>query len=201
VTQPELAIIAATTTTHVNLACTRRIVPPRGRAGQAVVAFLSCAIFACVGTGEGVPDPVPDDSAVPRTFDDIQAMIFDPACATQCHRGGAAPKGLSMEARLAFDQLVNVPSVELPEMMRVAPGRPEESFLIVKVASGDRRRVGARMPRNGPPFLSSRQVRALRLWIRDGATEDWVDTSSASPTVSTSSLVWRDDFEEGEDEE
>lgn len=59
--------------------------------------------------------------------------------------------------------------------MRVEPGWPEDSYLIVKIASTDPRRVGSRMPRTGPPFVSGRQVQAVKRWIRDGAAEDWID--------------------------
>ncbi len=132
------------------------------------------AAGGCVGSGEGVPAPTTGSGIAPRTWPEIQKMILTPACAQQCHRGGAAPKALSLEPNRALKQLVGVPSVEVPSMLRVAPGSPEKSFLLTKVVSSDPRRVGARMPRNGPPFLSFAQVRSLRLWIAAGATADWV---------------------------
>jgi len=99
-----------------------------------------------------VPETEGDPGAIPRTFPELQGFIFEPVCAAQCHRGGAAPKGLSLESRRAASDLVGVPSVELPELLRVAPGQPEQSFIVVKLAPFDARRVGSRMPRNGPPF-------------------------------------------------
>ena len=138
-----------------------------------VCCLLSIASAACVGTGLGVPDLEGEAGEVPKSYADIQTLIFDPLCAT-CHRGGAAPKGLSLEADRAIDQLVRVPSAEAPSLMRVAPGQPDESYLVVKLTPSDARRVGARMPRTGPPYLSNPQVRAIRQWIRDGALENWV---------------------------
>lgn len=123
----------------------------------------------------GVPNEEPDPGAVPETFQDIQTMIFDPMCAAQCHTGGAAPKGLTLEAGRSVRSLVGVPSVEVPDLVRVAPGQPEDSYLIVKVEPSHPRRIGARMPRTGPPFLSTVQIGALKRWIRAGALEDWVD--------------------------
>lgn len=146
-------------------------------AGQGRLAALSLLVglglSACVGSGDGVPNPDNDPGNEPRTYAEIQAAIFDPMCAASCHRGGAAPKGLSLEANKAIKQLVGVGSVEAPGLMRVAPGQPELSYLVIKVVSMDPRRVGSRMPRNGPPWVSSAQVRALRRWIRDGATANW----------------------------
>ncbi len=139
-----------------------------------VLAF--CGTAACVGSGVGVPNDEPDPEAVPKTYDEIHSMIFGPLCAQQCHRGGAAPKGLSLEPLRAVKNLVNVESVELPAMMRIAPGQPEQSYLIVKLVPADPRRVGSRMPRTGPPYVSNRQIRAVKRWISAGASDDWIDT-------------------------
>lgn len=206
-TQPDAAANVSTTIsfeTAVHPDCMNPIVQRRQFTGQAwpvVSLMLAGAMSGCVGSGEGVPELDPESGAIPRTFGDIQTMVFDPMCAAQCHRGGAAPKGLSLESNRALRMLVNVPSVEVPELMRVAPSRPEDSYLIVKLGSADRRRVGARMPRGGPPFLSSGQVRAMKQWIRDGALDTWVDTSSAVTTVGASSLEsnYASDAGEGED--
>lgn len=139
------------------------------------LACLLGVAGGCVGTGQGVPNDEPDPEAVPATYDEIQSMIFDSMCAAQCHRGGAAPKGLSLEPQRSYRNLVGVESVEVPALLRVAPGNAEDSYLIVKLSSADPRRVGSRMPRTGPPYVSNRQIRAIKRWIRDGAREDWVD--------------------------
>lgn len=150
------------------------------RSGQAVAVGLVAAVVltGCVGTGVGVPVPQADSGAVPRTYAEIEQGIFATTCAPQCHQGGAAPKGLSLEPGRALELLVGVPSAEVPDMMRVAPGQPDASYLVVKLVPFDPRRVGARMPRNGPPFLTDAQVRAIRDWIAAGARDDW-DASQA----------------------
>ena len=155
---------------------------PSGGPGQGVrplahlwllLALLSLAP-ACVETGYGVPIPESDPGVEPRSFVEIQTMIFEPMCALSCHRAGAAPKGLSFQANAAHKHLVNVAASEAPGLMRVAPGLPDQSYLVIKVASSDPRRKGARMPRNGPPWVSRAQIRALRRWITAGAKDDWV---------------------------
>lgn len=130
-----------------------------------------------------------DSGTVPKSFDQLQQLVLTPMCAEPCHKGGAAPKGLSLESGRAVASLVNVPSVEAPGMMRVAPGQPDASWLLVKVAAMDSRRVGARMPRNGPPFLTSGQVAAVRRWIQAGARADWIDQAPASPDVAAPELA------------
>lgn len=136
---------------------------------------ISINMTACVGSGVGVPDAAANSGEVPTTYSEIQTVVFDPLCATECHRGGSAPKGLSLEAGLSLPGLVGVPSTESPDLLRVAPGRPQDSFLVIKVVATDPRRVGSRMPRNGPPFMTDPQTRALKRWITAGATIDWVD--------------------------
>ena len=141
----------------------------------------SCLLLlasACVGSGVGVPWEEPDPDVAPTDFPEIQTMIFDPMCTPQCHSGGAAPKGLSLEWGRSLRALVNVPSVEAPDMLRVSPAHPEESYLVVKIDTSDPRRVGNRMPKNGPPYLSYVQVRAIERWIAAGATDDWVDNGA-----------------------
>ena len=152
---------------------------------QSVAAGLVCmGLCACVGSGVGVPAPPESGSSVPRTWPEIQAQILDPKCAQLCHHGGGAPKGLSLENAVAYQNLVGVASAELPSLQRVAPGRPDESYLIVKVAPMDPRRVGSRMPRTGPPFLTGGQIAALRSWITAGASKDWkYDATDAGSTV------------------
>lgn len=150
--------------------------PPLLRACVTVLALIMIieSNSGCVGSGEGLPDAA-SSVGVPRTYEDIQVMIFDPLCSSSCHKGGAAPKGLSLEAAQSHRSLVGVPSQEVADMMRVAPGQPDESYLIVKVVAFDPRRVNLRMPRNGPPWLSNAQIQALRRWITAGAKNNWID--------------------------
>ena len=156
----------------------------RLRMQVAVLALIGLLGGACVGNGVGVPAPPESGSAVPRTWPEIQALILEPHCAQLCHHGGASPKGLSLESAMALQNLVGVASAELPSMLRVAPGHPESSYLIVKLVPADMRRVGSRMPRTGPPFLTSGQIDALRRWITAGATKDWkANSADAGPTV------------------
>jgi len=156
---------------------------------------------ACAGTGEGLdlegrplrrdagsdagaqaPDAglgggdggAPDAGAIDeRTrFAWIQRNVFSETCAVYCHRGASAPKGLQLEAGKAYDKLVGVASVEVPELMRVKPGAPQDSYLYAKIVPTDARRVGERMPLDEPTYLSAEKIEALRAWIARGAPRD-----------------------------
>ena len=62
--------------------------------------------------------------------------------------------------------LVNVPSLEVPSMLRVEPGNPDDSYLIQKIEGTAA--VGGRMPLGGQA-LPPDTIAAIRQWITDGA--------------------------------
>ena len=148
-----------------------------GRSGIALWLVLAAPWpLGCVGSGVGVPYADPDAAgSAPTTYEEIQVNIFDARCAPACHSGGGASRGLSLDRSMAIRSLVGEPSNEVPDLLRVAPGNAADSYLMVKVIASDARRVGNRMPRSGPPFLTSSEIRGLRRWIDAGATDDWID--------------------------
>jgi hypothetical protein len=107
--------------------------------------------------GEGPPG---DDD-----FTTIQDTIFTPRC-TVCHAGAQAPLGLRLEAGSSYAMLVEVPSVEAPGLLRVAPGDPDNSYLVHKIEGTAA--VGGLMPLGGPP-LDAGDIALIRQWIAAGA--------------------------------
>lgn len=154
----------------------------RQEASRRSLIAIGFLLAGCVGSGEGVPIVVAGDGTAPQDAQEVIALL-DGRCAQTCHRGGAAPKGLSLEANRSFSLLVGVPSVEVPGLLRVAPGQAAKSYLVAKIAAVDPRRVGSRMPRGGPTYLSGAQVRAIKRWIDAGATMDWVDADDTEDDV------------------
>ncbi len=71
--------------------------------------------------------------------------------------------------------LVNVPSAEVPALMRVAPGDPNNSYLIQKLEGTAA--VGGRMPLGGSP-LPQATISVIRQWITNGASATVASTSS-----------------------
>ena len=103
------------------------------------------------------------------TFDQIQANVFTPNCATAgCHRGAVPPQGLNLEAGNSFANLVSVSSMEVPALFRVNPGDADNSYLIQKLEGTAA--VGSQMPLVGGP-LAQGTIDDIRQWITAGAIE------------------------------
>jgi hypothetical protein len=103
------------------------------------------------------------------TLDDIQASVFTPICSV-CHTGpvgGTLPSGMDLtSADASFANLVGVPSLQVPELSRVAAGDPDNSYLIQKLEGTAAE--GAQMPFGGAP-LEQAVIDGIRQWIADGA--------------------------------
>jgi len=117
------------------------------------------------GNGRPVGEGGGPGGALEPTFDSIQANIFTPICSV-CHAGGSAPQGLRLDAANSYAMLVNVPSVEVSTVLRVAPGDPDNSYMIQKIEG--HAAVGARMPFGGP-YLDDATIAVIRQWVSDGA--------------------------------
>jgi hypothetical protein len=108
-------------------------------------------------------------NASPVTLTQIQTQVFSPVCSV-CHTGptsGILPSGMNLSTRASsFAALVNVASIEVPNLDRVAPGNPDNSYLIHKIEGTAA--VGVRMPQGGP-FLNQATIDMIRQWITDGA--------------------------------
>ncbi len=106
--------------------------------------------------------------------------MFSAIC-TNCHTGAAAPQGLRLENGMSHAMLVNVPSTEVPTILRVNPGNPNASYLVQKIEGTAA--VGGRMPLGGPN-LSADQIAAIRQWITNGA----LATAAASSQTAAAQL-------------
>ena len=88
-----------------------------------------------------------------------------------CHSpGGIAqlsgiPQDLGPET--AYEDLVNQPSVQRPDLTLVVPGDSGSSLLFLKISS-QAPPVGSPMPLTGPP-LSGSEIELIRQWIDQGA--------------------------------
>jgi hypothetical protein len=148
----------------------------RSLALRGAVALSVSLVAACAGNGQGLDangNPlVPGGSPPPPLSADlasIQANIFTPICSV-CHAGGSAPEGLRLDAANSYNLLVGVPSAEVPSLLRVKPGDPDNSYIIQKLEG--HQAVGAQMPFGCPntqPCLSTATIAFIRQWITDGA--------------------------------
>ncbi|MEO5822451.1 MAG: hypothetical protein ABIT71_18235 [Vicinamibacteraceae bacterium] len=130
------------------------------------VAVAGVAMGACDEKLSDLTGPTPN---LTPTLASIQSEIFSQGCTT-CHTNvGRNPAGgVNLTEGNAFAALVGTPSVAKAGAIRVAPGDPENSYLIHKL-EGRPGIVGVRMPRNGPPFLTDGQILVIKRWIELGA--------------------------------
>ncbi len=163
--------------------------------GARALAPLSAALLAaCAGNGAGLDangQPIGAGGRAPppltADFQSIQDNIFTPIC-SHCHSGAGAPQGLELDAAHSYALLVGVSSNEDPSQLRVKPGVPDESYLVLKL-EGSPAIVGAQMPFGGPP-LPQATIDVVRQWITNGAppaaTASTVAASFAVTAISPS---------------
>jgi hypothetical protein len=151
-------------------------------------ACLSLWLVGCAGNGSGLDangrplTQAPGPTPLSADFDSLQENIFTPICSV-CHVGGGAPEGLRLDAANSFNLLVGIPSTEVPALLRVKPGDPDNSYIIQKLEG--HAAVGAQMPFGGP-YLPITTVAFIRQWITDGAQPSAAqihDTTRSMPLV------------------
>lgn len=110
-------------------------------------------------------DGIGDACEAGPTYSEVQA-IFSSRC-IQCHNATNFAGGLNLSSGVSYNNLVNVPSGELPNVDYVEPGNPDNSYLIWKL-EGRQGISGSRMPLGGQA-LSTSQIQLVADWIAAGA--------------------------------
>ncbi len=138
----------------------------------AALLAVVCAA-GCAGNGDGLnqngePLSSGGGSSGPITadFQSIQDNVFTPIC-SKCHIGASAPEGLQLDAGHSYNLLVGVPSAEQPNLLRVKPGDPDDSYMVHKI-EGLPGIDGGQMPLGETP-LPQTTIDAIRQWITNGA--------------------------------
>jgi len=138
----------------------------------AALGLVSCAV-GCAGNGKGLDQngqPIGSGGStggpVTADFQSIQTNVFTPICSV-CHAGAGAPEGLQLDAAHSYNLLVGVPSVEQPNLLRVKPGDPANSYMLHKI-EGAPGIVGGQMPLGETP-LPQATIAAISQWIANGA--------------------------------
>ena len=117
-------------------------------------------LWACTGDKDSA-------ATEPTLNTDIQP-IFNLNC-TGCHSGSAAAEGLDLSEGNARAELVGAISFQVPDLMQVSPGDPDNSYLWLKLnntqqAAGG---TGTQMPPELP--LSDSDLSLIEDWITSGA--------------------------------
>ncbi len=169
---------------------------PRSLLSRSALALSALLIAACAGSGEGLDAngrPLVPGGAPPpplsADFDSIQANIFTPICSV-CHVGGSAPEGLRLDAANSYNLLVSVPSTEVPSLLRVSPGDPDDSYIIQKLEG--HAAVGGQMPLGCPtsqPCLTADTIAFIRQWITNGAPASAAAAATAAAPFAVTAIV------------
>ncbi len=122
--------------------------------------------------------------AIAVSLAQLQQNIFGAIC-IRCHVGSTAPHGLRLDSEdNSYAFLVNHPSEEIPTLMRVNPGHPDDSYIVQKL-EGSSTIVGSQMPLDGPPYLNEEQINMVRDWIANGAPRAGSGTGNTKITRVT----------------
>ena len=133
----------------------------RGPALPLLVAGLLAAGAGCGGGDASEP--------IPPHLSAIETEIFAHNCTlSSCHGAVSPQEGMSLVSPTQAT-LIGVPSTEVPDMVRIAPGNPDGSYLLQKISSTTPL-DGVRMPPDQP--LPANKIDAIRAWIAAGAQND-----------------------------
>jgi hypothetical protein len=102
--------------------------------------------------------------------------ILDQSCAVAgCHLGPVSVQGMDLSAGKTFSSTVEVKSTEIPRLLRITPGKPNDSYLVQKI-EGIPGITGLQEPPgcpgtalNGAQCLSVEDITVIRQWITEGA--------------------------------
>jgi hypothetical protein len=130
------------------------------------VATLVLAASGCPGDGSALGGG--GTGGIQPTLPSLQEHVFGAIC-INCHvPGGPGDFMLLDTEEHTYQNLVDVPSLELPSLDRVEPGDPEASYIVHKI-EGRADIGGDRMPPPPESALSPEQIAAIREWIENGA--------------------------------
>ena len=104
------------------------------------------------------------ESDVPEQISQQVIEIFTNNCAS-CHSGSDPARELKLTKDTYFSATVNQSSVGKPQLVLVEPGKPESSYLAMKIR-GDENIEGARMPFRQEPLAESKTEIIIE-WINE----------------------------------
>jgi mono/diheme cytochrome c family protein len=154
----------------------------------ASVLVLSTALAHDVNTDAtekpaSVPDTTMAEPAAPAPADSAAAALvkvkdlFAKHCA-RCHGDKRPADGLRLSSEADLAALALTAGVVRDSFVMVAPGRPEASYLLMKIKGSDGI-IGRRMPLAAKP-LSEEDVAVVEEWIRGLAVPDTTSQPAAT---------------------
>ncbi|KRB85247.1 hypothetical protein ASE00_00050 [Sphingomonas sp. Root710] len=131
--------------------------------------IISCATAALLALSPNARANGASAPAAPSPFQAKIVPLFESKCAI-CHMTGEEAGGMSLVADNIVSSVVGVAAAGAPGQIRVVPGTPDKSYLLMKLEGTHLQHggEGAQMPFGSPP-LSAGEIAAIRQWIADGA--------------------------------
>jgi len=130
--------------------------------------LVIAVIWSLLALGcSGVEVPVVPDG-VPVTYSEHLEPLIVARCLS-CHTTEEPEARLVLEIGAGYDGMVGRPSTQVPELLMVAPGDVENSYLWRKLIHDVE--IGKGMPRTvvGSIKLPEEEIDLYRRWIEDGA--------------------------------
>ncbi len=116
--------------------------------------------------------------------------LFSRSCAQPgCHAAPIPQQDMNLDADHFYAATVGVPSKERPDLLRVDPGHPERSYLMMKV-TGDPGITGVQMPLTGEK-LTPEEVQTLEAWIKGIEAVDEARVQAAPPPEPLPFAGWQ----------
>ncbi|HMB93150.1 MAG TPA: DUF5777 family beta-barrel protein [Rhodothermales bacterium] len=128
-----------------------------------------------------------------RTLEALEAQvveIFSTTCTQAgCHVGPVPQQEMDLTPEHFYQSIVDEPSKEKPDLKRVNPGDPENSYLIHKI-EGRSDIEGVQMPLVGDK-LSEEQVNTIKAWIHKLSEVDESRKTEQVPEEPYPFLGWK----------
>jgi hypothetical protein len=122
-------------------------------------------------TGSGTPLTVCQQATQHSDLTWIQDNVFTSTCAlAHCHAEDNQAGGLVLASGMSHGYLVNRPSTVQTTMMRVLPGDPANSYLLIALGGEPGNPPeGSVMPWGGAAPLCAEEIDAIKRWVAAGA--------------------------------
>jgi len=141
--------------------------------GQVNVTATATDADGSVGSSAASAVTVANTAPAQVTLTQLQTQIFTPIC-SGCHTGGGTslPGVQNLTAGNTFANIVNVPSIEQPSLLRIKPNDAANSYLVQKIL-GAPGITGSRMPFGcgsaTNPCLDQATIDLVKTWVSQGA--------------------------------
>lgn len=132
-----------------------------------------------------LPHPGQGQALEQLSTDELEARVsalLERSCTTAgCHVGPTPQMGMDLTPDRFFGSTVGVPSQERPDLLRVHPGQPDSSYVVMKL-EGEEGIIGTQMPFTGDK-LTPQEIATIKAWIGRLSKDDLSERAEPPPEV------------------